>query len=185
MQSIIELERARQTQPLALRSEAYSDFNTYNAMTYTKPALVLRMLRELVGEDVTRRALKDYYQKNRFRHVTEADLRSAFERASGQNLGWFFQEWFHTTGQLDYEIAAVSTSQQADGTWRTRIEVRRNGENFMPVVLAAGSATRRLDSRERVQVVTVETNLRPAEVVLDPQNVLIDVQPANNRKRIP
>ena len=185
MESIIELEQARRTQPLSLRSEAYVDFNTYNAMTYTKPALVLRMLRELVGEDVARRALKDFYQRNRFRHVTEADLKGAFERASGQDLGWFFQEWFHTTGQLDYSIAEVSATQQSDGTWRTRVEVRRTGDNFMPVTLLVGDTVRRLDTRERVQVVAIDTRIKPAQVVLDPQRVLIDIAPANNRKQVP
>jgi aminopeptidase N len=182
VQGIISLEQAGRTQPLALRSEAYSDFNTYNAMTYTKAAVVLRMLRELVGEETTRRALKDFYQRNRFRHVTENDLKSAFERASNQDLDWFFQQWFHTTGKLDYSLGEVNTAQQADGSWRTRVEVRRTGENFMPVVLRVGDVNRRLDSRDATQVVTVDTRQRPTEVVLDPDLVLIDLNPNNNRK---
>lgn len=184
VRSIIALEQANQTQPLATRSEAFRDFNTYGAMTYTRPAVVLRMLRELVGKETTCRALKDYYQRNKFRHVTEADLKAAFERASGQDLDWFFQQWFHTTGKLDYALGAVSTTQQPDGSWRTRIEVTRTGENFMPVVLKVGEATRRLDAQDRAQVVTVDTRQRPGEVVLDPDLVLIDVNPNNNRQTL-
>jgi peptidase M1-like protein len=182
VQGIVSLEQAGRTQPLALRSEAYRDFDTYGAMTYTKPALVLRMLRELVGEEVTRRALKDFYQPNRFRHVNENDLKSAFERASGQDLDWFFQQWFHTTGKLDYSLGAVSTAQQPDGSWRTRIEVQRSGENFMPVIVRVGDVDRRLDARDPAQVVTIDTRQRPTEVVLDPDMILIDVNPTNNRK---
>ena len=182
VRSIIALERAGRTQPLSLRSADFADFNTYNAMTYTRPAVVLRMLRELVGEEATRHALKDYYQRHRFQHVREADLKAAFERASGQNLDWFFEQWFHTTGKLDYALGDVSTTQLADGSWRTRIEVTRAGENFMPVIVKVGDVLRRLESRDRTQIVTIDTRERPAEVVLDPDAVLIDVDPGNNRK---
>jgi hypothetical protein len=78
----------------------------------------------------------------------------------------------------------VTTTQQADGSWRTRIEVRRAGDNYMPVDLLVSGVRRRLDSRERVQVVTIDTGQRPAEVVLDPEFVLIDVNPDNNRKSL-
>jgi hypothetical protein len=96
----------------------------------------------------------------------------------------FFQQWFHTTGKLDYALGAVSTTQQPDGSWRTRIEVTRTGENFMPVVLKVGEATRRLDAQDRAQVVTVDTRQRPGEVILDPDQVLIDVNPNNNRQTL-
>ncbi len=182
MRGIVALERAGRTQPIATLAQDFVDFNTYNAMTYTKPSLVLRMLRDYVGDESARNALKDFYQRNRFRHVTEADLQASFERAAGLDLDWFFQQWLHTTGKLDYSLGVVSTTQQADGSWRTRIQVNRAGDNWMPVVLKVGDVTRKLDSRERSQEVVVETAQRPVEVALDPDQILIDVEPANNRK---
>jgi hypothetical protein len=180
--SIIPLEQAKRTQPIATPARDFVDFNTYNAMTYTKPALVLRMLRDYVGEAVARKALRDYYNRHKFRHVTEGDLQAAFERAHGWNLDWFFRQWLHTTGTLDYSIGAVQPLRLSDGTWRTRVEVNRAGDNWMPVVLKVGDRTRKLESRERRQVVWIDTPVRPTEVALDPLQTLIDVDPANNRK---
>jgi hypothetical protein len=182
LRGIVALERAGRTEPIATRARDFSDFNTYNAMTYTKPALVLRMLRDYVGDENTRKALKDFYRYYRFRHVTESDLKNSFERVTGTDLGWFFEQWVHTRGQLDYSLGVVQTEQQPDGTWRTRVEVNRAGDNWMPVVLKVGDVTRRLDSQERSQVVTVDTAKRPADVTLDPDHILIDIDPANNRK---
>jgi len=176
-----QLEASGQTEPISRKSADFSTFQMYNLMTYTKPSLVLRMLRDLVGEDVTRRALRDYYEHNRFRHVTGRDLRASFERASGQDLGWFFEQWINTTGRLDYAVGTV-TSTQANGRWRTTVEVLREGENFMPVTLQVGDVRQRLTSRDRRQVVEVETTAKPADVVLDPDLILIDYNRANNRK---
>ena len=184
MRTIVELEQQRRTQPIATAAKDFVDFNTYNQMTYTKPALVLRMLRDYVGEAGTLRALRAYFRRHALRHVTEADLQRAFERADGWNLDWFFQQWVHSTGTLDYSVGEVSTFQLANGMWRTRVEVNRAGENWMPVVLQVAEVTRKLETRERAQVVYIDTAARPAEVVLDPLQALIDVDPSNNRKRL-
>jgi hypothetical protein len=184
IRTVFQLDSARKSEPLAKAAKDFSDFNIYNAMTYTKPAVVLRMLRDYLGEDVTRRALRDFWTRHQFQHVTGDDLRAAFERASGQNLEWFFQQWFKTVNTLDYSIGTVTTTRGADGNWRTRVEVKRAGEAWMPVVLKVGENTRTLDSRERTQTVEIITADRPTEVVLDPKFSLIDSNPANNRKSL-
>ena len=184
MRGIVQLEQARRTQPIAMPAQDFVDFETYNAMTYTKPSLVLRMLRDYVGDAVTRRALRDFYTRYKFKHVTEKDLKDVFERAANTDLDWFFNQWLHTTGTLDYSVGAIRSEQGTDGKWRTTVQVIRQGENWMPVVMQVGEVTLKLDSRDAQQTVTVETAQRPTEVVLDPQQSLIDVDPLNNRKRV-
>ena len=93
-------------------------------------------------------------------------------------------QWIQRTDRLDYGIAAAST-QQAGGRWRTRVEVVRTGEAWMPVVLRVGGETRTLDSRARRQTVEIVTDARPAEAVLDPDWVLIDYDRSNNRAPLP
>ena len=69
----------------------------------------------------------------------------------------------------------------ADGRWRTRVTVRREGEAWMPVTLRVGAVEQRLTDRAEEQVVEVVTASRPTEVVVDPEGVLIDLDPTNNR----
>ncbi len=179
MSELSERERQGLTQPVATPAASFVDFRTYTTMSYSKGAVVLYMLRELIGEPAFRRGLRLYYERHRLRHVTEADLREAMEAASGQPLGWFFEQWLHTTDQLDYAIGDVD--QRANGAgWVTRIEVFRLGRAWMPVVLRAGDVTRRLGLDERRQVVDLRTPDRPTAIVLDPDHQLFDIERANN-----
>jgi hypothetical protein len=182
MESVRRLEQAGRTQPIALPSAEFVDPATYTAMTYTKASLVFRMLREMVGHDTMRRILRTYYERHRLQHVTEADFQRVAEEVTGQDLDWFFRQWFHTTAQLDYGIAAARTQRADDGRWRTTVEVVRAGDAWMPVVLRVGEERRALTSRERRQTVEIVTDQRPADVVLDPDNALLDVDPGNQRR---
>ncbi len=142
------------------------------------------MLRGLVGEPTLLEILHEYYRRFAPGHVAEADFRRVAEEVSGQELDWFFDQWFHTTATLDYSIASASTEQLADGSWRTRIEVAREGDAWMPVELRVGSETRTLTSRDRRQTVEIVTRERPAAAVLDPDHVLLDLDPANDQRRL-
>lgn len=181
MERYAEFERTKKTQPIALASAEFVDPQMYGAMTYTKPSIVLRMLREYLGRDTMRLVLQDYFTENRFRHVTERDLKASAERVSGQDLDWFFEQWIHTTKTLDYAVAAASTKQRRDGTWETTIEVVRHGDAWMPVELHVAGVTERLEARKKKQDIRIRTQERPTEVVLDPRMVLLDVDWTNNR----
>jgi hypothetical protein len=185
LDALIEFERAGYSDPIGLAGAEFSDFGTYQAMTYTKAALVFRMLHHVMGDASFRAALRRFYADNRLRHITEMDLRAAVNAVSAEPLDWFFDQWIHTTGTLDFRIGEISTRRDADGRWISRVEVIREGEIWMPVDLQVGSVLRRLDSRERSQVVEVTTDSRPDAAVLDPGRFLIDVRPANNARSFP
>ena len=183
--AVRRLEEAGLTQPIALESAEFRDFATYGAMTYTKPSLVFRMLHWLMGDDAFRAALRRYYADHRLEHVTERDLRAAVNAASSGNLDWFFDQWIHTTGTLDYSIGELSTRQADDGRWTVQVEVLREGENWMPVDLRVGDSVQRLTARDTRQTVTMSLAGRPTAATLDPDNFLLDLNVANNTKEFP
>lgn len=184
LQGLERLERSDSTEAVGQPGAAFSSPRIYSAMTYTKAAAVFRMLREYVGEATFRRILRTFYERHRLRHVTGADFQRVAEEVSGRDLDWFFGQWIERTDKLDYGIASVAT-RQAGGRWRTRVEVLRTGAAWMPVVLRVGDVTRTLDSRDRRQTVEIVTDARPAEAVLDPGWVLIDLDRSNNRAPVP
>lgn len=180
MAGIVSWEAAGATQPIAMPAAEFVNSNTYSAMTYTKTSLVLRMLRWLIGEDQMRAALRTFYDRYAMRHVNEAAFRIVVNDVTGEDLNWFFDQWLHTTDQLDYSIASATTTRASDGQWLTRLEVRRAGEAWMPVTLRVTDVEQRLTSRDRVQIVEIRTSERPDTARVDPDVVLIDVNPANN-----
>ncbi|MBA4159718.1 MAG: hypothetical protein H0X65_19915, partial [Gemmatimonadetes bacterium] len=177
-------ERMLQTQPIATPGAEFVDFATYQAMTYTKPSLVFRMLREMLGEPTMRQVLRTYHEQNTLQHVTEQDFRAAVNQVTGRDYGWFFDQWLHTRNRLDYGIADARTRQLADGRWSTRVEVLRLGQAWMPVELQVGETLRTLDSREQRQAVELVTRERPREAMLDPRSVLLDMDPTTHRAAI-
>jgi hypothetical protein len=184
MTGLERMEREGATEPVGQPGAAFGSMQVYGAMTYNKASAVFRMLRELIGEAAFRQTLRTFYQRHRLQHVTGADFQRVAEEVSGRDLDWFFAQWIARTDRLDYGIASASTAQ-AGGRWRTRVEVVRTGDAWMPVVLRVGGATRTLDSRDARQVVEVVTDARPAEAVLDPEWVLIDFDRSNNRAALP
>lgn len=180
MEGLARLARADSMEAIALPGSAYSSPRIYSAMTYTKASAVFRMLREMVGEETFTRILHEYYRRHKLQKVTGEDFQRVAEEVSGRDLDWFFTQWIERTDRLDYGVADART-ERAGGGWRTTVQVVRLGEAWMPVTLQVGGATRTLDSRERVQTVTVTTPERPTEAVLDPRRVLIDMDWTNNR----
>lgn len=185
MDNLATLERTGATQPVGMAGPDFRDPRTYSLMTYNKGGAVLRMLREMLGEEAFLRGTRLYFQRHRLKHVTPADFQRAMEDASGRDLDWFFGQWIERTDRLDYGIARVSSVPAGRGRWRTTVEVLRTGNAWMPVQLRVGGETRTLDSRDRRQSVTVTTASKPAEVVLDPRKVLLDMDRSNDRAPVP
>ncbi|HET6231472.1 MAG TPA: M1 family metallopeptidase [Longimicrobiaceae bacterium] len=184
MEALATMERANKAQPVGLEGAAFRDPRTYSIMTYTKGSVVLRMLRDLVGEDVFRRAMREYYAQHKLQHVTEDDLRRAVEHASGRDLGWFFAQWIDRDDKLDYGILRAESHRTRRG-WETTVDVVRMGDAWMPVTLKVNDVTRTFTSRDRVQTVTVVTPDKPAGVEVDPRHLLLDFDPSNDRRAIP
>lgn len=182
--AIAALDRQGRSEPVGLPGASFSSYRMYSIMTYGKGELVLRMLRDLLGEQVFRAGLLDYYDEYRFRQVTGRDFRRAMERASGRDLGWFFQQWFETTDWLDYGVADVTVSDADPGPVVT-VELVREGPAWMPVVVQAGDARVTVDGRERRMTVVLEPTTEPDAVVVDPDGSLLDADRSNNRRPIP
>ena len=72
-----------------------SDSRPFRATVYNKGALVLHMLRRLVGEDAFQRGLQRFYGSSRFRRVGTDDLRAAMEAEAGVPLERFFERWVY------------------------------------------------------------------------------------------
>jgi Peptidase family M1 domain len=70
----------------------------FRALVYNKGALVLHMLRRLVGDDAFFAGVKRYYKERRYAKAGTDDLRSAMEAESGRSLARFFERWVFDSG---------------------------------------------------------------------------------------
>ncbi len=70
----------------------------FDSHSYAKGGRILHMLRKYVGDDAFFSALSTYLKQNEYSDVEVHDLRLAFEKVTGEDLNWFFNQWFLASG---------------------------------------------------------------------------------------
>jgi aminopeptidase N len=71
---------------------------------YPKGALVLHMLKQVVGRESFNKAILHYLKRNAYGNVDSDDLLNAFNEVTGKSLGWFWDEWVYRGGEPSYEL---------------------------------------------------------------------------------
>ena len=78
----------------------------FDSHSYAKGGRILHMLRTILGDEVFFEGLRVYLEDNKFQAVEIHQLRLAMEKVSGQDLNWFFNQWFLSSGhpvlKIDY-----------------------------------------------------------------------------------
>ena len=72
---------------------------------YEKGALVLHMLRHVLGDEAFFRSLRRYAREHADRGVLTQDFVDAIEAETGRNLGWFFDQWVFKPGHPALKVA--------------------------------------------------------------------------------
>ncbi len=91
-------------QPL-IRFEYADKEDMFDAHSYNKGGTILHMLRHYLGDAAYFEGLRVYLEENKFRAAEVHDLRLAFEKVCGEDLNWFFNQWFLTKGHPKLQIS--------------------------------------------------------------------------------
>ena len=159
-----------------------SDTDLFDAHSYNKGGLVLHMLRDYLGDEAFFAALKRYLADNEFDAVEVDELRMAFEDTVGEDLQWFFDQWFLGVGHPELDV----DYGYADGVATVTVEQTQDPDAFRPIFVlptqigvypADGGAPRMIDvtvdrRRQRFAVDAGPDDL----VVFDPRSVLLAVR---------
>jgi hypothetical protein len=113
-----------------MRPSNLLSLQAYGVTSYQKPATVLAVLRELLGEETFLRAYRTFLGEWAFKHPYPWDMFATFERVSGRDLDWFWRSWYYETWTLDQAVASVEGAGEG-----TLIIVEDRGWVPMPVRL--------------------------------------------------
>ncbi len=136
----------------------YYDSTSYGLNSYPRPGLVMNTLERYLGEDLMARVMREYHQKQRYRHPSSQDFFDTVNAVTRQDFTWFFDQFVKGTETLDYEIAEAKSkrNETAEGifekngqrvevkddsnagnnqSYETEVVVRRVGEAYFPVEL--------------------------------------------------
>jgi aminopeptidase N len=151
-----------------------------NANSYQKGGYVLYMLNRRLGDSAFFAGLRSYYRTYRDGNATSDDLRRELERASGQSLGQFFDQWLRRPGVAEPTIGWAYDAGAGGVTLGVKQDSARGAYELPLTVLvtdAAGSS-RRVEVTVPAQPsasIALPGNFaaRPASVVFDPDTVLL------------
>lgn len=129
--SYLNLAKAGYEEPLAIPHDwAREDVNAGQA--YGKMQAIVSMLEYTLGESTFDRAMKEYFNRWKFKHPSLDDLQRVMEDVAKTDLDWFFDQWFRTDRTVDYSLGAVKSVQEGD-KYRTTLRLRNREQAVMPI----------------------------------------------------
>jgi hypothetical protein len=99
---------------------------SYSVASYPRAGVAYDLLRNVLGEDLFKKALLEYMDRWHGKHPIPHDFFYSFDQAAGENLDWFWIPWFYERGYADLGIKDVTVYE---GTYKTTIQ----REGILPV----------------------------------------------------
>jgi len=107
----------------------------FDGVSYNKGGRILNMLRNYVGDDAFFKSLNNYLNTNKFKAGEAGQLRLAFEEVTGEDLNWFWNQWYYGSGhpklKIDYTYddaagkvkVLIEQTQKTDKVFRLPIYI--------------------------------------------------------------
>jgi aminopeptidase N len=155
-----------------------------NANVYPKGAWVLHMLREQVGDSAFFRGVRAYYKAYRDSSVVSAQFQEKIEDASGQRLGWFFQQWLYQAGCPKIQVRwSADTAAHTLQVSVQQVQPQPWGRFRLPslplaLVMPDGSTERRVitvNAQNETVVTLPWPGAAPTDLIVDPDGTLLVV----------
>jgi aminopeptidase N len=152
----------------------------FDSHSYPKGALVLHMLRAILGDEIFFKTLSHFLHRYAFDAVDTADFIRSVKTVTGQNLDWFFDQWLFKPGHPVFDIRSewdaarkavrlkvVQVQDFAKGVpvYRVPVNVR--------IVTAGGAVTHRVWIRDKEETFDLPAATKPLLVRFDAANELI------------
>jgi hypothetical protein len=175
----------KELDPLMIAPDANDD----GGMFYYKTALALNILRNVVLEpDRFDYAFKTYINRWAYKHPQPYDFFRTMNDAAGEDLNWFWKEWFYTTWNVDQAVTDVRYIKN-DPASGALITVENLREMALPVVAKITEENGRAQTiKLPVEVwqhgpkwvFKYNSTSKIKQVLLDPDNQLPDTERSNN-----
>ena len=158
----------------------------FDKHSYEKGGLVIHMLRNYLGDTVFFASLKHYLTVNQFKNVEVHQLRLAFEEVSGEDLNWFFNQWYldkgHPILNIDYNYDAALKMQKV--TIRQEQDLNEFPLYQLPMDVDIYSSNtiqrKKITLTQQEQTFSFPVDAKPELVNVDAQKMLLAVRKDNH-----
>lgn len=146
----------------------------FDNVSYDKGSSILHMLRNYVGDSAFFRSLNKYLTDNKFKTAEAHQLRLAFEEITGQDLNWFWNQWYYGSGHPKLKITYSYTNNKA---FVTTEQTQTSGKIFtMPLAIDVYAADKKRYNvwiKNKIDTFIFNTATKPAWINVDADKVLL------------
>ncbi|MBG6111011.1 hypothetical protein IWX84_001895 [Flavobacterium sp. CG_9.10] len=174
---------AEEDQPIISMSSQLSGVG-YGNNSYGKASLSYLALKDLLGDDLFKKALHNYMQDWNGKHPIPWDYFYSMNSSAGKNLNWFFNNWFFSNNYID--LAIINSSSKASNN---SISIKNEGGFAIPfdinIVYVDGTketvhkTPAVWEANQKMVKFTFRGNKKVKSVILD-GGIFMDATPINN-----
>ncbi len=145
------------------------------AIGYGKTSMVFHMLRRKIGDEQFVKGLQVFYRENKFKRASFDDIRKAFDKVTGKDFKWFFDQWVNRTGapQLVLEDVHSSFVRGSNSVEFTLKQIQKEDVFYLdvPIVIVTKNGTKTLtvEMNEKESKYNIQVDSEPLKVLVDPE----------------
>lgn len=153
----------------------------FDRHSYQKGGSVLHMLRNYIGDEAFWAGLNHYLKSHEYTAVEAHDLRLSFEAVTGQDLNWFFNQWYFEQGHPNLDI--TYSYDEVAGEVTVDVKQTQDAEEMLPVfqlpttidIYLSDSEveTHKVWINKREQVFTFPVEAQPKLINFDGERMLL------------
>eukprot|EP01012_Entosiphon_sulcatum_P015380 TRINITY_DN20351_c0_g1_i1.p1 TRINITY_DN20351_c0_g1~~TRINITY_DN20351_c0_g1_i1.p1 ORF type:complete len:167 (-),score=21.20 TRINITY_DN20351_c0_g1_i1:828-1259(-) len=138
----------------------------------------------MLGDELFKKALHTYMSNWNGKHPIPWDYFNSMNAGAGQNLNWFFQNWFFTNNYLDLAISKVTPTKG-----KSTVTIKNVGGFAIPFNLVLTYTDGKTETIHQTPAVwktnqkelnvTVNTTKKVKSVTLD-NGIFVDATPKDN-----
>lgn len=170
-------DEAQRKQVPLIRYHYLDREDMFDRHSYNKGGAILHMLRKYLGDDAFFAGLSLYLKRNEYTPVEVHDLRLALEDVCGEDLNWYFNQWFLFPGTPILKI----TQSHSGGSVKLHISQQQDTTQFpiyrLPVNIDVwengAKATHKVTITKAEEDITLPALFKPDVVVFDNENQLL------------
>ena len=142
--------------------------------SYAKGGRILHQLRHEIGDTLFFTGLNYYLEKHKYQSVEIHQLRMAFEEVTGEDLNWFFDQWFFNEGHP----VCLTTRSYSKSNITVTVQQTQSSE-FYPIYRfktevvwkdKKGIHSKEIEVNEEYDTITFAVSAKPEWISVDPRH---------------
>ena len=152
----------------------------FDSHTYPKGAAIINMMRWILGDKPFRKTISHFLHKHAYGPADTHDFIIAVKEMTGQNLEWFFEQWFFSPGHPVFDVSY----HWDDSNKKVKLKIIQTQDTSgripvfkTPVVIAVvtkeGKKSEKVWLKEKVEEFEIACDQTPLMVRFDEGNFLL------------